>query len=61
MHKMQVEGMRDFLSQKKTYEETCTILQARHPDVREYSAKPIKRFCKKLKFPPGFLKTMCEQ
>ena len=55
---MQVEGMRDFLSQKKTYEETCTILQARHPDVREYSAKPIKRFCKKLEFPPGFLKTM---
>ena len=47
MHKRQMEEMRDFLSQKKAYEEICTILQARHPDVREYSVKPVERFCKK--------------
>ena len=61
MHKMQVVEMHDSLSQKKTYEEISTILQARRPDVRGYSVKPIKRFCKKMEFPPEFLKNMCEQ
>ena len=47
MYKMQVEEMRDFSSQKKMYEEISTILQARHPGVKGYSVKSIKRFCKK--------------
>ena len=45
MLKIEVEEMRDFFSQKKTYEEIITILQARYPVVREYSVKSIKRFC----------------
>ena len=55
MLKIEVEEMRDFFSQKKTYEEIITILQARYPAVREYSVKSIKRFCeKKRNFPQDF-------
>ena len=42
MDKMQVEEMRDFLSQKKTYEEISVILLAVCPSVRGYSAKSTK-------------------
>ena len=58
---MQVEEMRDFLSQKKTYEEVNTMLEGTQPGVRGYSVKSIKRFCKKVEFLPGSLKTMREQ
>ena len=58
---MQVEEMRDFFSQKKMYEEISAILQARHFGVRGYSVKSIIRFCKKMDFFLGSLKTMCEQ
>ena len=45
MHKMQVEEMRDFFSQKSTFEEICVILQTRHPYIRGYSVKSTKPFC----------------
>ena len=62
MHKMQVEEMRDFFSQKNTFEEISAILQTRHPCIRGYSVKSIKPFCEKKKESlPGSLKTMCEQ
>ena len=47
MHKMQVEEMRDFFSQKNTIEEISAILQTRHPCIRGYSVKSIKPFCEK--------------
>ena len=47
MHKMQVEEMRDFFSQKSTFEEICVILQTRHPCIRGYSVKSTKTFCEK--------------
>ena len=47
MHKMQVEEMRDFFSQKNTIEEISAILKTRHPCIRGYSVKSIKPFCKK--------------
>ena len=42
MDKMQVEEMRDFLSQKKTYEEISVILLAVCPSVGGYSVKSTK-------------------
>ena len=47
MDKMQTEKVRDFFSQKITYEKILAILQAIYPNVREYSVKLTKRFCKK--------------
>ena len=47
MHKMQVEEIRDFFSQKNTFEEISAILQTRHPCIKGYSVKSIKTFCKK--------------
>ena len=47
MHKMQVEEMRDFFSQKSTFEEICVILQTRHPCIKGYSVKSTKTFCEK--------------
>ena len=47
MHKIQVEEMRDFFSQKNTFEEVSVILQTRHSCIRGYSVKLIKPFCKK--------------
>ena len=47
MHKMQVEEILDFFSQKETFEEISAILQTRHPGVRGYSVKLSKPFCKK--------------
>ena len=44
---MQVEEMRDFFSQKSTFEEICVILQTRHPCIRGYSVKSTKTFCEK--------------
>ena len=44
--------MRNFFSQKKTFEEISAILQARHPDVRGYSVKLIKPFCEKKEISP---------
>ena len=41
MHKMQVEEMRDFFSQKYTFGKVSEILQARHPCIRGYSVKSI--------------------
>ena len=62
MHKMQVEEMRDFFSQKNTIEEISAILKTRHPCIRGYSVKSIKPFCEKKKESlPESLKTMCEQ
>ena len=46
---MQVEEMRDFFSQKNTFEEISAILQTRHPCIRGYSVKLIKPFCEKKK------------
>ena len=46
---MQVEEIRDFFSQKNTFEEISAILQTRHPCIRGYSVKSIKPFCKKKK------------
>ena len=47
MHKMQVEEMRYFFSQKNTFEEISAILKTRHPCIRGYSVKSIKTFCEK--------------
>ena len=61
MDKTQVEKMRDFFSQKITYEKISEILQAIYPSIRGYSVKSVKRFCKKMEILPGSFKTMCEQ
>ena len=61
MHKMQVEEMRDFFSQKYTFEEINATLKKRHPCIKGYSVKSIKAFCKEKEFIPGSLKTICEQ
>ena len=62
MDKMQVEEMRDFLSQKIIYEEISAILIAIYYSVRGYSVKSNKQFCKKKKeLLPGSFKTICEQ
>ena len=42
MDKPQLEEMRDFFSQKITYEEISAILQAIYPSVRGYSVKSAK-------------------
>ena len=47
---MQVEEMRDFFSQKNTFEEISAILQTRHPCIRGYSVNLIKPFCQKKGF-----------
>ena len=47
MDKIQVEWMRDFFSQKITYEKISAILQAIYPNIRGYSVKSVKRFYKK--------------
>ena len=46
---MQVEDMRDFFSQKNTFEEISATLKARHPCIRGYSVKSNKPFRKKKK------------
>ena len=62
MDKMQVEEMRDFLSQKITCEEISAILMAIYYSVRGYYVKSNKQFCKNEKeFLPGSFKIMCEQ
>ena len=58
MDKMQVEEMRDFFSQKITYE----VISAIYPSVRRYSIKSTKRFfIKKIEYLPRSFKTMCKQ
>ena len=54
MHKMKVEELRDFFSQKKMYEEiSATRNKARHPGVKGCSVKSTICFCKKDGFFPG--------
>ena len=48
MDKRQVEEMRDFSSQKITYEKINAILQGIYSSIRGYSVKSVKRFCKKI-------------
>ena len=53
MNKMQVEEIRDFFSQKSTFEEISVILQTRHPCIRGYSAKSTKSFREKKRISSG--------
>ena len=53
MGKMQVKEMRDFSSQKITYEKISAILQAIYSSMRRYSVKSFKLksdFAKKWNF-----------
>ena len=61
MDKIQVEEVRDFFSQKITYEKINAMLQATYSSIRGYTVKSVKQFCKKMKFLQGFFNTMWEQ
>ena len=61
MHKMQVEEMRDFFSQKNNFEEISAIPQTRHPCIRGYLSSQSNLFPKEKEFLPRSLKTICKQ
>ena len=65
MDKTQIKEMRDFSSQKITYEEITTILKEIYPSVRGYSVKSTNQICKKQGISPrifqDYVRTMISE